>query len=402
MQKTTIACVALGLTLTACSKSDQSPSGPPSAAKVSSAAAAASKPLPPFVPTIGGTSTGIYLHFVEVAIHEHGAVEARIQTLDGAPIGNPAKVKMLVTLRSKTSDRERVELAWEPSRQRFVGHAPAQAELVAAAPLGVEVTTTGAPERVKLEHAPLLRAPEFGGSVLAAGSFGVEVVAKSSGEVQAYVRGEDGAILPLPTLIARATARGVDGKTRELSLPWDAKSGAFMHRAGAAPDLSSGPLQVRLGIGDSTYTGGLGAVSLLPDASHGGRVLTAGAYSLELVQNGAAVNAYVNDASGKPNVGGDLDLWLAIGSEAGTFTRLAWDARKQTYNGKLARKLDLATLPIRALVRDSHGVEIGGLARAPAAIVAQLHARAQADNAKNDAADAGAHTAQLTTSSSGP
>jgi hypothetical protein len=78
----------------------------------------------------------------------------------------------------------------------------------------------------------------------------------------------------------------------------------------------------------------------LPDAQFGGSLLATGAYGVELVNRADRVTAHVFDASGAPQVQGDLQLALKLGATRGKSLDLRWDPALKAYAAKLDAALD--------------------------------------------------------------
>lgn len=71
----------------------------------------------------------------------------------------------------------------------------------------------------------------------------------------------------------------------------------------------------------STKAGRRRGIASRVEASHGGRVVAAGDYSVEQVAKGQAISAFVFDANDKASVAGDLDSNLDIGAGRGRDSR---------------------------------------------------------------------------------
>jgi hypothetical protein len=338
------------------------------------------------VPSLGGSVLAIGAHRAEIAIYRQGAVEGQVTLASGAPLGEPAKAKLFVTVNAEGDARQRVQLRWDSTRERFVGRAAAKAKLVAG-PVDIELTVDGKLDKAALANAALLGAPEFGGTVLTAGNYTVELAAKTAGEVEAHVKNAAGANLDgSADLKLKASLSANAGAAREIALNWEGPRAAFTGRAEAGVQLAPGPVAIQLTVGGATHFGGLARLSLAGAASHGGRVLVAGDYSIELAQKDGFLLAYVMDASGAAHAAGDLDLGLRIGADAAGLTRLTWDAPSASYKAKLAANLDLAAQPVRLELKAGGRSFIGAYGNLDAAANAKLDAKAKAEAAvKGDA-----------------
>jgi hypothetical protein len=110
-------------------------------------------------------------------------------------------------------------------------------------------------------------------------------------------------------------------------------------------------------------------VALSVDASHGGRIVAVGDFSVELVALGdGLVAAWVLDASGKAHVQGDLDLNINV---VGADVKFAWDAPSLSYRAKVAANVDIYAEPIQ--------IALNAKGRAHFAFVPALDAKARAN-----------------------
>jgi hypothetical protein len=333
-------------------------------------------------PSIGGSFVALGAYRAELALHEQGLVEARLTMTNGAPAADVEKMKLAVTASTKTSGRERIQLVWEPARQRFAGRASARAEL-APGPVDIELDVADKLARANLTGAAVLGAPEFGGSVLAAGDYAVELAARASGDVEAHVKNAAGAALDGSAgLSLTSTLQANGGAAQAVSLNWDPAAAAFKGRAAAGVQLLPGPAEIQLSAGGPAYVGGLAQLSIAGAASHGGRVVVAGDYSLELAQKEGVLLAYVMDASGKALAASNLDVSLRLGGAAAAVTRLTWDAPSAAYTAKVAAKFDLTAQPVRVEIKIGGRSHVGAFGR--------LDARAKANSNLNAALESNA------------
>jgi hypothetical protein len=345
------------------------------------------------VPSIGGSLVAIGAHRAEIALHQKGLVEGRVTLASGAAVPDPAKVKLVVTATGEGNARERVELKWNEVEQRFVGRARAKTELTSG-PVDVELTIDDKTAQAKLAAAAVLGAPEFGGAVMAAGDYAVELLARPAGDVEAHVKNAAGATLDGSADIGVTAKLQAGGSgARDIALKWDPARAAFTGRADAGVELTPGRAEIHLQAGGPAHVGGLAQLTLAGVASHGGRVVVAGDYSVELVHKDGLLLAYVMDASGKAHAAGDLNLSLGLGAAAGT--RLKWDPPSASYKANVAAGFNLAAHPVRVEIKVGGRSHVGAFGRLNAAAKAKadLNAKADVEGRANANANANANLA---------
>jgi len=221
----------------------------------------------------------------------------------------------------------------------------------------------------------------IGGTVIPTGDFNVEVLAFTSGRVEAIVMDAKGELVAEPAklgLVASLAAKG-NGQAK-VELAWNALAARFTGRVGAGVTLVPGPIEVNLKAEGKVEVGKLAAFNLAVEASHGGQIVMAGDYSVELVNAGGFVAAYVFDASGKAHAAGDLALELDAGGASKL--KFEWDAPSLSYRAKVSGDLDLNAKPIVLSVSAGGKIALGGLAAfrtdAKAALAAEAKLAADA------------------------
>lgn len=219
--------------------------------------------------------------------------------------------------------------------------------------------------------------PEIGGTLAVAGKYGVELLARADGTVEAIVHDAAGALVTGDAgAKIEAKLNGADGKAHAVALAFDAAKARFVGKVDAGVKLAAGPV-------DITVNGEAGArlpqLALVAEAKHGGKVLVAGDFSVELVADGNLVSAFVFDASGAAAAKGDLDLAVRLGS--GAFVNLAWDAPSASYRAKLDAKVSFDVEPITVAVKAGARAFVGASIPSPSV---KLDAKAGA-NANVDA-----------------
>jgi hypothetical protein len=229
--------------------------------------------------------------------------------------------------------------------------------------------------------------------MLVAGDFSAELFARRSGEIQAFVRDGAGADVKADAGASfRARCRAKGGGNEEIALSFDPPRASFIGKAKAGVELEPGPIEFVVDAKAGAGIGRLEAIALEVEASHGGQLVAAGDFTVELVAKGSEVSAFVFDASGKAHAAGDLDLELDIGADAAAASKLAlkWDAPSLSYEASFTGKGDLSLQPIRVALVAAGKAHFGAVASLQAAAKAKLNAKAKLDtdadaNAKLDA-----------------
>lgn len=326
---------------------------------------------------IGGSVAAAGDYSVELALHEGGRIEALISDVKGALVS--AGVKLSALVQAKGGAGEKVELAFVPARGRFEGRAKAGIEL-APGPIDVTVDIDGKVHAGKLRAGVVVPRPKLGGHVLAAGDFSAELFARPSGEIQAFVRDSAGAEVrgeAGASFKARCRAKG--GASEEIALSFDPARASFVGKARAGVELEPGPLEFVAEAKAGAGIGRLESIALDIDASHGGQLVAAGDFTVELVAKGNAISAFVFDASGKAHAAGDLDLKLDVGADAATNLALKWDAPSLSYKASFSGQGDLSLQPIRLALVAAGKAHFGAASSLQAAAKANLNAKAKLD-----------------------
>jgi len=222
--------------------------------------------------------------------------------------------------------------------------------------------------------------PRIGGTIVVVGEYRVEILAFVRGRIEAVIMDAKGELVADPgklVLAAKLAAKG-DAKA-DVALKWDAELARFVGQVEGDVEIVPGPVEIELTVDGKASTGALAEIALAAEASHGGQVLVAGAYSLELVAEAGAVHAYAFDASGKAHAAGDLDIDLDVG--AGGELDLKWDPPSASYHAKLEGGLDLAAKPLVIRVAAGGKVAVAAVhsfqASAKLAAAGKLDARAE-------------------------
>lgn len=328
---------------------------------------------------IGGNVAAAGDHSIELKLFEHGDLEAAVWSADGKALTG-AEAKLAADVAVAGGGRKRVDLAWDAPRARFVGKVDGKLE---AKPVDLSLDVSGKTHKATLAEVALLVGPEHGGTLVAAGTYGAEVLVHPDGEVRAFVKDSAGAeVRGEAGVDVDADLKTSLGATENIKLAFDAPRASFVGKAKAK--LGAGPLAVRVSGKAGAKAGGLANVALVAQAAHGGRVVVAGDYSVEIVaEPGGLIAAYVFDASGKAVANADFDLKLNIGADAAHAVHLKFDAPSASFKGKLSADLDLAVEPIRVDLRAAGRAFVGAVGSAKANLNARADLKARADaNAK--------------------
>jgi hypothetical protein len=108
--------------------------------------------------------------------------------------------------------------------------------------------------------------------------------------------------------------------------------------------LVPGPVEVKFEVAGQAHAGQLAQLGLAVEGTHGGQIMVAGNYAVEIVADGEFVHAYVFDASGEAHAKGEFDLDLQVG--AGTELALVWDPPSASYKAKVEGDFDLEAKPV--------------------------------------------------------
>lgn len=187
--------------------------------------------------------------------------------------------------------------------------------------------------------------PQIGGTIIATGDYNVEILAFVSGRIEAVIMDAKGVLVADPgklQLGAKLAAKG-DAKA-DVDLKWDVELARFVGQVEADIELVPGPVEVELTVDGKANVGAMAELGLAAEARHGGQIMVAGAWSMELVAEGGFVHAYVFDASGKAHAAGDLDLDLDL--DAASKLDLTWDPPSASYKAKLDAGIDLNAKPL--------------------------------------------------------
>ena len=346
--------LVVGLALGGCSKNEtvapESLAGASASATVSASASA--KAAVNISPRHGGSIVAVGAHHVELVLFKRGRAEAWVLDAKGLPVKPTASL----TLSLKQGDAAPLALSWSKPLVRFAADAHGG---LSAVETTLELGLDGNTETGKLAQPVLLVGPSMGGTLVAAGAYGIELAMSAAGDVDALVTGADGSAVAGGISLA-INADASDHRMQRIELVWDAKRTLFHGHASAGVKLGAGPVVIFIG---DKFAARVPLMGLRAEATHDGHLLAVGSYSVELVSAGKLVSAFVADASATAHVSGDLGLTLML---AGKPITLKWDAPSASYQAKLDAALDLDVQPIEVAIQAEGRVWVGALAAADA------------------------------------
>ena len=327
-----------------------------------------------FLAKMGGQIVSIGEHKVEVRLFEDGRAEAMVFDGKGDVLAEKdlAKTKVIVHGTSKPTT-----LAYQRETARFAGEAEGDLAFAPNAAIDIELRVDDVGTKGRLDAPVLLVGPEIGGTLVVSGKHGVELAANADGSFEAIVRDAAGARLSGDANMK--VALQIDGK--DVPLAWEPGRGRFVGRANADAKVAGKPASIAI---NGAVVARLPKVAVRAQTSHGGRVITAGEYSIEIVSKGDLVTAYAFDASGAAVGKGDLDLSLRIAN--GGFVKLAFDPPSASYRANVQGNLDAAAMTVA--VRTGTYAAVGALAPdVKANAKAKVEAKAEAKGAANAKVD---------------
>jgi hypothetical protein len=379
--------------LRVCDDESSSATGAASAAATAQASAAARATVGASGPRIGGSQVTVGSHAVELLVHASGLAEAIVTDAAGQVVSEGVKLSLVAE--AKGGEKVAGKLAFSAPRGRFEGRCRGKGKgnvELSAAPIELSLDVGGKVATATLKDAVIVHGPRFGGQMLVAGSYGVEVLARPSGEVFAFVHDRAGAEVKADAgLDIRANLTGKLG-SEEIALRFDPARGCFAGHAKAGAELSSGSLELSLKAGGNAAVGRLARIALLAEATHGGAVVLLGGFSAEIVVKGPDVRLFVVDADGKASADASFDAKVAFGADASEALSLRWDAGCLCYRGSLAANVDLSLQPITVSLVAAGQTFVGAAASLRAAADARLRLQGKlaADAAVDAKAAAGA------------
>src|SRR4051812_39893763 len=194
-----------------------------------------------------------------------------------------------------------------------------------------------------------LAAPRIGGTVANAGELSVEVAVHRSGLVEALVSDASGKLVSDGVKLS-ASVQAKAGAAEKLELAFVPARARFEGQAKAGVELAAGPVDASLELGGKTFGCKLNVAATLPEPRIGGHLLTAGAFSAEVLASPSGeVRALVSNSAGA-QVTGSLDAKLSatVSTQAGAreTIALAFDAARACFAGKAKAGVELAPGPL--------------------------------------------------------
>jgi hypothetical protein len=327
---------------------------------------------------LGGSVVLVGEHSVELLLHKDGLAEALVSDASGKAVAT-SDVKLSVTA-TAASGPVQIALAHDPEHLCFRGRAGGAAEL-SVAPVAIALSVNGKAAKATLAEYALVTGPRFGGTVLVAGTYGAELRATST-SLHAHLTDAAGVeIKGDGKLRVDANVAASTGAAQTLSLAYDPIEAAFVGKAAAGVQFAPGPLTLEVNAGGKAHLGALASLSLQVAASHGGTIVTAGDYSVELVVDGESIAAYVFDASGKAAARADLSLELSAGVNGAEKIALTWDPPSASFKGKASANLKLETTPLQLSLKAGGRAFVGAVhsLKANAKLAARADANAEAN-----------------------
>ena len=218
--------------------------------------------------------------------------------------------------------------------------------------------------RASADAKVVLAAPRIGGTVASAGEHSVEVAVHRSGLVEALVSDATGKLVSDGVKLS-ATLSTKAGAVEKLDLAFVPSRARFEGRARAGVELMAGPVEASLEVAGKTLGCKLNVAAVLPEPRIGGHLLTAGAFSAEVLASPTGeVRALVADSATAEVTGStDAKLSVTIGTKAGARETIAlgFDAARACFTGKAKAGIALAPGPLEFSVEAKVGGGIGRL-----------------------------------------
>jgi hypothetical protein len=209
-----------------------------------------------------------------------------------------------------------------------------------------------------------LAAPRIGGTVASAGELSVEVAVHRRGLVEALVSDAGGKLVSDGVKLS-VSLQTKAGAVEKLDLAFVPARARFEGRAKAGVELSAGSVEASLEVSGKKLGCKLNVAALLPEPRLGGHLLTAGAFSAEVLASPSGeVRALVADASGAEVTGSiDAKLSATVSTKAGAreTIALAFDGARACFAGKANAGIELGSGPLEFLVDAKVGGGIGRL-----------------------------------------
>ncbi|MEM7448700.1 MAG: hypothetical protein AAF355_10700 [Myxococcota bacterium] len=199
----------------------------------------------------------------------------------------------------------------------------------------------------------------FGGALIQAQSYLVEILPQENGQVQAAIRTADGLPLDSAAQASMAVSFGAGSEALSVPLVWNPARETYVGAVDGA--LTPGPVQVNLTVQGQEIVGSAPRVAVAPTGSIGGGVMVAGDYAAEVrPQSDGLVKAYVLGPNGTL-LNGQANTSVAVTVQASDGAPhqvpLAWNQSEALYVGRLGGNAQMAPGPLTLQVSQN------GLAR---------------------------------------
>ena len=208
----------------------------------------------------------------------------------------------------------------------------------------VEVTSAAVPAAAVLAR--------LGGILIPAQEFHVELLPKSDGKVEAIILDAQGQVLVgSPNTQLTVSVTGPDQQLHPVQMTWDANRERYV--GGADVQITAGPAEVTVNAGGGAKSGRIDTVVVASAPTHGGAVVLAGDYSVELAPaEDGRVAAWVVDAQGAPiTAAANAEIKINVGPEAtAQEVTLAWSSEAGRFEGVVSGQVDVNVAPMGVVV----------------------------------------------------
>lgn len=319
---------------------------PPAVAAPATGAPAIAAVVPISATRYGGTVVPVGNQTVEVIPMSDGQVVAYLNDPSGNPVTTPGDVQLAVKLGSS----QPLTLAWQETDLRF----SASVTNVQLTPGPVEVTLTqaGQTQTGSIAMVPVVPPPAHGGVVLAVGTYSSEIITNANGSIVAYLNGPEGAAVLDPQVQVVANVQAAGGAAAPVSLTFDPAQQCWVGQVGAGVAIAPGPVQVAVTTAGATAEGRFEAVAPLPQPEHGGTVVAAGGFGVEVVPaaNGE-VEAFLKDSAGAaaPPDGMEVTVNFQSGPRPEPVV-LVWNAGRGRFVGRVRAGVRIQSAPAEVVL----------------------------------------------------
>ena len=192
-------------------------------------------------PAHGGVVLAVGNYSSELLAKSDGTVVAYLNGPQGAVTAD-AGLQFVATVPGAGGTPSPVTMSYDAGQSCWVGRVAAGVQ-VAPGPLEVSVTTGGATAQGRFEALAPMPPAEHGGTVVATGLFGVEVVPGANGEIEAYVKDSQGAA-SAPDGLELSVNVHVGDRREPVVLAWSAPRRRFVGRIRTGVRVERAPVEV--------------------------------------------------------------------------------------------------------------------------------------------------------------